>query len=384
MHVRRSHSLWCRGILVYGLLGLMLGCTAAPPTLLKDVQSHSTEDNTQVVITTSSPVQPQVGKLSNPERIFIDLPGTRVASGWGGRQITVNDGRVQQIRVAQYQPDVARIVVHLQNFRTYRVTSQGSPARILADFTGPGASGSTVEQRPSTQGPMVIVLDPGHGGKDPGAIGPGGLAEKTVVLQVAKELRSVIQREMPEVRVVLTRDQDIFIPLTERARIANAHQARLFVSLHLNSSRSAEASGIETWYLSFAASDRAKKAAARENMMSESQLPELEIIMRDLYETDRINQSALLAKMVQNALVSKMGQQYADIADRGIEGAPFAVLVHTKMPSVLGELSFVSNPRDEARLRLPDYQRSLALGVFQGIRRFLQPPVAALEHNAER
>lgn len=388
MRSRMLHYWWFVILLVCALILWMLGCSASALILLKDIRSQSSGDRTQIIITTSTPVQPHVGKLSNPERLFIDLHSTRVASGWGGRQIAVNDGRIEQIRVAQNQPDVARIVLNLQNFWNYQITTQTSPARIIVDIHGPaqatGQSSGQASKRPASQGPLVIVLDPGHGGKDPGAIGPGGLTEKSVVLQVAKELRTIIQHEMPEVRVILTRDQDVFIPLTERARIANAHQARLFVSLHLNSSRNPEASGIETWYLSFAASERAKKAAARENMMSEAQLSDLEIIMRDLYETDRINQSALLAKTIQTALVGKMTQQYADIEDRGVEGAPFAVLVHTRMPSVLGELSFVSNPRDEVRLRLTDYHRSLAQGVFQGIRRFLQTSVVASEKKAER
>jgi N-acetylmuramoyl-L-alanine amidase len=167
----------------------------------------------------------------------------------------------------------------------------------------------------------IICLDPGHGGHDPGALGPTGLEEKTVVLQVAKELRQLIQQEMPQYRVVLTRDQDVFVPLAERARMANEQQAQVFISIHANSSAHRQASGIETWYLSFAASARAKKIAARENMMSEQQLSILN------------SSCAICTKPI--ALISlrswrgacrgprrAYGRTVLGVIPRGVEGAP--------------------------------------------------------------
>jgi N-acetylmuramoyl-L-alanine amidase len=129
--------------------------------------------------------------------------------------------------------------------------------------------------------------------------------------------------------------------------------------------------------LSFAANERAKMAAARENAMSEGQLSDLKLILRDLHNTDRINQSAVLAEMTQTALVGHMATHYDNIINRGVDGAPFLVLLHTAMPSVLVEVSFMSNPQDEARLRGSSYQRALAQGIFQGVRRFLQDAAVA-------
>jgi N-acetylmuramoyl-L-alanine amidase len=223
----------------------------------------------------------------------------------------------------------------------------------------------------------VICIDPGHGGHDPGALGPAGIEEKTVVLQVAKELRQLIRQKMPQYRVVLTRDQDVFVPLLERTRIANEQQAHVFISIHTNSSPRPEASGIETWYLSFAASARAKKIAARENMMSEQQLSTLELILRDLHETDRINQSAVLAQSMQKALAEHIEAHYPDVIPRGVEGAPFVVLHRTTMPSVLVETAFISNPQEEARLRTTQYQRALAKGMLWGLWQFLETTVVA-------
>src|SRR5262249_59989550 len=141
--------------------------------------------------------------------------------------------------------------------------------------------------------------------------------------------------------VALTREHDVFVPLAERARMANAQQAQVFISIHTNSSPSREASGVETWYLSFAASARAKKIAARENMMSEQQLSTLELILRDMHETDRINQSAVLAQSAQRGLAEYMAAHYPGVIPRSVEGAPFAVLHRTTMPSVLVEIAFI-------------------------------------------
>jgi N-acetylmuramoyl-L-alanine amidase len=227
--------------------------------------------------------------------------------------------------------------------------------------------------------PLTIVIDPGHGGKDAGAIGPGGLMEKTIVLQIARELRQIIRATLPRARVILTRETDKFIPLKRRAEIANQHEAQLFISIHANSSANQKASGIETWYLSFAANEQAQQIAARENQMQEAQLSALEVILRDLQQTDRINQSAVLADMAQMSLVRHMAEQYDGIIDRGVDGAPFVVLLHTAMPSILVEVSFVSNPRDEKRLGDQTYQRTLAQGIFRGIHKYLQTTVVAVQ-----
>jgi N-acetylmuramoyl-L-alanine amidase len=347
----------------------MGGCSPASKyVVVTDIRPLSGQDKTQIIITTDKPVQMRSGVLSQPDRLYIDLQGARVPKRLRQRPIAVNDSRVQAIRVGQNQLDVVRVVLDLQRFPDYRIFSEALN-RIVIDLYGSSVPSVAPSQPPRS--PLTIVIDPGHGGKDPGAMGPGGLAEKTVVLQVAKELRQIIQQEFPTARVVLTREQDVFIPLRERARIANRLQAVLFISLHLNSGQNHAASGIETWYLSFAASERANKIAARENRMSAAQLSDLEVILRHLRETDRINQSAALAQLMQHALVVHMQRQYVDIQDRGVEGAPFAVLVHTEMPSILVELAFVSNPKDEALLRGRTYQQALAYGVVEGIRRFL-------------
>jgi N-acetylmuramoyl-L-alanine amidase len=411
-----QHGYWVVPILA--LVLMLFGCTASqtprqvlapsrvpasvlPVTAayrLKDIRSTSRPDTTQVIITVSGPVQPLVQRLSQPDRLTIDLPETRLPPQWNHYNVPVSDGRLQTIQVTQSHPKGVHITLALQAIQDYRIAVQSAPHRVTVELLGAGttvpANARAAQKgtpRASPAGPSaqaalsprahrmpIICIDPGHGGHDPGALGPTGLEEKTVVLQVAKELRQLIQQEMPQYRVVLTREQDIFVPLIERARMANEQQAQVFISIHTNSSPHREASGIETWYLSFPASARAKKLAARENMMSEQKLSTLALIWRDLHETDRINQSAILAQNTQSALAEHMAAHYPGVMPRGVEGAPFVVLHRTTMPSVLVETAFISNPQEEARLRTSQYQRALAKGLLQGLRQFLQTTVVAI------
>lgn len=364
--------------------------TATPATYsLEDIRPSSTRDTTHVVMTVSGPVQPLVQRLAPPDRLEIALPETQLAQWLSQQDVPVADGRLQTIQVTQSQPNRVQVTLALQHIREYRVAVQSAPHRVTVELLGTMTTAPTgaratkkgaaqIASAPPSAVAPIIVIDPGHGGHDPGAIGPTGLEEKTVALQVAKELRQLIQHEMPQYRVVLTREQDVFVPLAERARMANARQAHVFISIHANSSPNREASGIETWYLSFAAGARAKHIAARENMMSEQQLSTLERILRDMHETDRINQAAVLAHTTQKALAEHVAGQYPDVIPRGVEGAPFAVLHRTTMPSVLVETAFISNPQEEARLRTARYQRVLAQGILRGLRQFLQMTVVAM------
>lgn len=406
-----SCQCWWWGLLACWLLLLSSGCTtsrlpvegirpgtgAAPAHTLQGVQPSVQGLTTQVVITTSGAVQPLVQRLAKPDRLIIDLPYTHLPASWPQREMAVADGQLRAIQTAASPTTGVRLTLLLQTVRDYRVGVQSAPHRVIVELFGAEASARVAVRKPQKSSPVrskpttlaarlgpppagqrpVIVIDPGHGGHDTGAIGPTGLTEKAVVLQIARELRQLLQQTMPQYRVVLTRDKDVFIPLGERANLANAQQAQVFISIHANSSTNHEARGIETWYLSFAASARAKKIAARENRLSETQQSTLEVILRDMHETDRINQSAILARTTQQAVVAHVAAHYPGVVPRGVEGAPFAVLHRTQMPSILVETAFVSNPEEEARLRSPQYHRVLAQGIVQGLRQFLHTAVVA-------
>lgn len=386
--------------LLFALLLTPRSGHGATQETVEAVRFRSEANATRVVIETSGVVRYATGRLSQPERLYIDLRQARLAAGFSERKLQVGDERLRTIRIAQHQKGVVRVVLDLQTALRDSVFTLHTPDRIVIDLEGqtaaptaqpvaPLAAKSTQKPAPKPQAkavdkpprqPLVLVIDPGHGGKDPGAVGPGGLQEKQVVLQVAKELRQIIQQKLPQYRVVMTREDDVYVPLTDRAQIANTHQADAFVSIHANASDRRKIRGIETWYLSFAAnSERAQRIAARENNMSTQQLSALELILHDLQETDRINQSALLAGMTQTSLVRHMERHNSTVPNRGVDGAPFMVLLHTTMPSVLVEIGFVSNPKEAKQLRNRAYQKALAQGIFTGIHEFLGKVVTQAE-----
>jgi N-acetylmuramoyl-L-alanine amidase len=214
-----------------------------------------------------------------------------------------------------------------------------------------------------------VVIDAGHGGKDPGAIGPSGIMEKDVVLDIARRLRDLMRQER-QWRVTLTRDTDVFIPLEERTALANAKGADLFVSIHANSAERPEAHGIETYFLDLASDEQSMRVAARENATTVSKVSDLQRILQDLQMTSKRNESSLLAGSVQQALVQvpKGGKNGRDL---GVKHAPFVVLMGAGMPSILVETGFISNPGEERKLADPKYRGQAARAIFEGIKEYL-------------
>jgi len=218
-----------------------------------------------------------------------------------------------------------------------------------------------------------IVIDPGHGGHDTGTIGPTGLMEKDLCLDIAKRLGKMIEEKVPGMEVVYTRTDDTFVPLENRAPLANQSKADVFISIHANSSpRDRNARGIETYYLNFAASDEALEVAARENATSQSTLHELQDIIKKIANNEKIEESRELAIEVQKALAGRMQRVSRHLKDRGVKKAPFVVLIGANMPSVLAEVSFLSNPTDEAMLKKPEHRDRVAEGLYLGIEKYLR------------
>jgi N-acetylmuramoyl-L-alanine amidase len=216
-----------------------------------------------------------------------------------------------------------------------------------------------------------IVIDPGHGGHDEGTIGPGGLQEKDLVLAVAKELQRLIEDRLGA-EVILTRDGDYFIPLEERTAIANQHKADLFISLHANSSRIRSISGVETYYLDFAKNDAEREIAARENATTENNVRDLEDLIKKIAQADKSKESRELASLVQKKLYSGARQILPLTQNRGVRSAPFIVLIGANMPSVLAEVAFISNPKDERLLHKDLARQNLAKSIFAGIEGYMK------------
>lgn len=227
-----------------------------------------------------------------------------------------------------------------------------------------------------------IVIDPGHGGHDPGTLAKG-LNEADLTLDVALRLEKLLQKD-PGVEVVLTRRTDVFIPLEERTAIANRHNADLFLSIHANSSKNAEANGIETFYLSFASSPDAEAVAARENSASEREMHQLPDIIKAIALNNKLDESRDLATMVQDALVGSLRKTNKDVRSRGVKKAPFVVLIGAQMPSVLAEISFLTNKQELQLLKTTAYKDRIAKSLYDAVVKYRRSLKGAATLTVER
>jgi len=217
-----------------------------------------------------------------------------------------------------------------------------------------------------------IVIDAGHGGHDTGTIGPTGLMEKDLCLDVALRLGKIIEQKLPGADVVYTRSDDTFVPLEERTNIANQAKADLFLSIHANSSRDHAARGIETYYLNLKGSAEAMEVAARENASSQEGVHELQDMVMKIAKTEKIDESKELAEDVQDSLAKRIQKTNKPVKNRGVRKAPFVVLIGADMPSILTEISFLSNPADEQLLKKPENRQRVAEGLYQGVASYLE------------
>ncbi|MFZ3207855.1 MAG: N-acetylmuramoyl-L-alanine amidase, partial [Geobacteraceae bacterium] len=215
-----------------------------------------------------------------------------------------------------------------------------------------------------------IVVDPGHGGHDPGAIGAGGVREKDVVLQIGLKLAKELKERLG-LDVVMTRSTDVFLELQERTAIANQVGADLFVSVHANASPNRNTAGIETYYLNLAKTQKAAQLAAKENGTTLEKVSMLQAVLFDLMANYKLNDSAHLAEEVQMALHGKVSSRHAGARNLGVKQGPFYVLVGATMPSILVEVAFLSNDMEERLLQDPQYQNEIATGIMEGIKRYI-------------
>jgi len=228
-----------------------------------------------------------------------------------------------------------------------------------------------------------IVIDPGHGGHDTGTIGPHGLMEKDLCLDVALRLGALIEQKLPAAQVIYTRKDDTFIPLEDRTKIANDAKADLFISIHANSSQDASARGVETYYLNFATSPESMEVATRENANSQESLHDLQDLIQKIARNEKVEESKELAGDIQGTLAQRLQLVSHSEKNRGVKKAPFVVLIGANMPSVLSEISFVSNPNDERLLRKGDQRQRIADGLYHGIATYLDN-LNSLENNKQK
>jgi N-acetylmuramoyl-L-alanine amidase len=254
-------------------------------------------------------------------------------------------------------------------------TAPPTASAISATPPAPGETALPAKRNSSGDRSMIrvlglkvgrIVLDPGHGGHDNGSIGPEGLREKDLVLDVAQRLGRLIETRMGS-EVIFTRSDDTFVALERRTEIANDAKADLFLSIHANSSPLRSAAGVETYYLNFTTSRGALDVASRENSGSQMTVYELQGLLEKIALKDKVEESREFATRVQTALFSLSARTDAHSKDRGVKKAPFIVLIGASMPSVLAEIGFVSNAHDESVMRRDEYRTRIAEALYKGI-----------------
>jgi N-acetylmuramoyl-L-alanine amidase len=258
--------------------------------------------------------------------------------------------------------------------KSVKATATGTKPDLIRATTAPQPTRNGQSTLTRALGLKIgrIVIDAGHGGHDTGTIGPTGLMEKDLCLDVALRLGKIIEQRLPGADVVYTRSDDTFVPLEERTNIANQAKADLFLSIHANSSRDHEARGIETYYLNLKGSAEAMEVAARENATAQEGVHDLQDLVKQIARTEKIDESKELAEDIQDSLSKRVQKSGKTVKNRGVRKAPFIVLIGADMPSILTEISFLSNPADEQLLKKPEQRQKVAEGLYQGVASYLE------------
>lgn len=411
---------------LFAAAAVMAATTGA--TFVERVRYIGTATYSRVVVDLSGPVQYRVtpvepeGRSGPPDRLVVDVTGAKI--GPEAREpLAVGDSLLRGIRTGQFTVGTARIVLDLAADAEARAFILPDPYRLVIDLKSKTSSRRDGDQpirrldtakadaprdrsselpavvpspmprsetarasrrreeakpEPATTKKLKVVLDPGHGGKDPGAQGIRGLEEKDVTLAIAALVAEKLAAD-PGIEVAMTRTDDRYLSLEERTGFANAQAADLFVSIHANASTNPELSGVEVYYLNNTNNRGTLRLAAMENNLRwdphdpklQAAIPDLSYILSDLRQTYKVEESKQLAGNLQQSLVSRLGDRYDGIDDLGVKEGPFYVLVGAYMPCVLVEVSFLTHPIDGARLATDQYRSTLADGIYEGIHRYL-------------
>ena len=398
--------------------------------LIKGVRYFSAKDYTRVVIDTSSTAQYRSiwlseDKKSNlPPRLTLDISSSSLSTNLSNN-IVIKDGLLNSVRIGYNEPNKrTRVVLDSENVRDFTIFQMTNPSRIVVDVfdrkrdeqpTNLPAVAKVIERNSNTSSGnnsayssdlstdeiikdiesntrisnksaddfagkdltlgtalglkiRTIVIDAGHGGKDPGAT-YGRLKEKDVVLDIAKKVRDLLRKDK-DLKVYMTRSKDIFIPLEERTAIANKYKADLFISIHANAARNKKASGVETYVFNVTNDRAALEVAALENQATTKSISDLQGILKDILKYSKLEESLLLAGAVQKALVKKV--RLSKSQNKGVKQAPFYVLVGATMPSILIETGFLSHAGDAKKLSTSSYRNQIAEGIYQGLRDYIE------------
>jgi len=375
--------------------------------LVTGIRQFSSAGTSTVVVDLEEQVQYEPHRLASPSGVYFDLLNTSLAPGLNGRVLDPQDGLIGRVRLAQPEGNLTRVELDTKPGVSFSVGLEENPYRLVievrpADQTlPPKVAPSPVEpaqdfsqmppapaspippeeaQGRNHPGRLRIVIDAGHGGWDLGTVGRGGLVEKNLVLEVAERLGGLLEARLGS-EVIFTRKNDNYVPLEQRAELANQAQANLFISVHANYSDLASARGVETYYSSFFSPPQARDVELRENANASAVThPKLSAV--ELKE--KVDESRKLAASVQRALYGTLAPHNTGIRNRGVREASYMVLTGTEMPSILAEISFVSSPDDEQRLQSTEYRQQIAEALCKGIEQFAATSHVKIASTASR
>jgi N-acetylmuramoyl-L-alanine amidase len=426
-----------RPLMTIGVGCLALGSLRGERLILSGVRHAPLGAGSRISVDLNGEFRFRQERLSSPDRIYFDIAGARVASGIR-RAIDVDGRLVRRIRVAQTQPNVARVVIDLTGDSTAKASADGrrlvieirprgaestapvaapqppkppvpapfvrptvaaampiaQPPAPLAEPAVAAVATAALPKPPIPEGAMAspaqrnrtggrsltralglklgkVVIDPGHGGHDVGTSTGGRLYEKDIVLDVSRRLAALIEERLGS-EVILTRTEDVFVPLERRTEIANEVRADLFLSIHANSSPYRSVTGAETYYLNFTADRADLEVAARENAGSERSISDLSELIRKIALKDKLEESREFAARVQSSLQELHARSTGRTRNRGVKKAPFLVLIGASMPSVLTEIGFISNAQEEKLLRNPEHRQKIAEAICEGVARYAE------------
>ena len=359
-------------------------------TSIRNIRAHRHKKYTRVVLDLTRPVHPGPHDHRTTTALQLELPNTELATDAVAKSTA--DSFPLKLDISTTASGSILLTIPIKGWRSYKWYVLQNPARVVLDLypappTAVDAKSSADTQAPPqparvatpppqphpvTKKDFVIVIDPGHGGKDPGALGRKGTREKDVVLKIANHLRDLLAEE-GSTKVLMTRETDVFVELEDRAKFANTHKADLFVSIHINSHPQTSVKGMELYHFGEASDPRALAVAARENGTPlEKDAAPWQFILADKLNDKKIDDSRELAWTTKKALVKFMNSFYK-INDHGVKTAPFFVLRMTTMPAILAEIAFISNPTEEKLLQSPTYQKRMAEGIFNGLESYITP-----------
>jgi N-acetylmuramoyl-L-alanine amidase len=371
--------------------------TPVGDALLKRIRVAETQVGmTRVVLDLETSVDFTASQLTNPDRLVIEIRSTVGHIISSAKPAPTPERAPETASALAATPAVTAATIEASEVETQTVPIgkpvlaetvdvpsplPAPPPPAPAKSVTPPASPALAAKRMSSGDRTLIrelglkvgriVIDPGHGGHDRGSTGPGGLMEKELVLDVALRLGKLIEERLGS-EVIFTRNDDTFVPLEGRTSLANDSKADLFLSIHANSSPYPSVAGVETYYLNFTNMRDAMDVAARENASSQQTIHDLTDIIQKITKHDKAEESREFAGKMQTALYSVSAKANPSLKNRGVKKAPFVVLIGAKMPSILAEIGFVSNSREEALLKRPDHRQKLAEALYRGLSRYAE------------